>query len=180
MEMSHPFPPRRAFDAKNDYYEWLGVTKEATFAEVRKAYKSMCLKYHPDKMRQRGLALKLPGVTGRECDRKYEEKEAREVFLKLQEAFEILSDQATRRQYDRQRISEDELDKQYTFRANRSEGGWKPPKTWKPKVEDASKKQKKLKSANCDPRPGRFGKKIYRATKVFFFFALTTSPGAQQ
>jgi DnaJ-class molecular chaperone len=140
-------PPVRPFDAKCNYYEWLGVTSEATFAEVRKAYKQMCLKYHPDKLRQSGRALKLPGVTGRACDRKYEEQEAREVFLKLQEAFEILSDQATRRQYDRQRISEEELDKQYDHRRNRrrenEENAWKPPPTWKPKLKELLKKGKK-------------------------------------
>ena len=134
----------RPFDAKCNYYEWLGVKSEATFAEVRKAYKQMCLKYHPDKLRQSGRALKLPGVTGRACDRKYEEQEAREVFLKLQEAFEILSDQATRRQYDRQRISEEESDRQYPWRQGGGDDGWKPPKTWRPKVEAASKKTKKL------------------------------------
>ncbi|KAH8076841.1 hypothetical protein JL721_870 [Aureococcus anophagefferens] len=137
-------PPVRPFDAKCNYYEWLGVKSEATFAEVRKAYKQMCLKYHPDKLRQSGRALKLPGVTGRACDRKYEEQEAREVFLKLQEAFEILSDQATRRQYDRQRISEEESDRQYPWRQGGGDDGWKPPKTWRPKVEAASKKTKKL------------------------------------
>ncbi|KAH8043871.1 hypothetical protein JL720_17272 [Aureococcus anophagefferens] len=64
-----------------------------------------------------------------------------------QEAFEILGDQATRRQYDRQRISEEELDKQYDHRRNRrrenEENAWKPPPTWKPKLKELLKKGKK-------------------------------------
>jgi len=106
-------PPVRPFDANENYYKYLGIGENATADQVRKAYKKMCLKYHPDKLRQTGKQIK--GCASAE----EAAEEAKETFLSIQEAFEILGDQATRRQYDRQRISEEELDKQYDHRRNR-------------------------------------------------------------
>lgn len=129
-------PPVRPFDHNENYYKYLGIKEAATTDEVRRAYKKMCLKYHPDKLRQTGAKIK----TGKKHDAELEAEEAKETFLSIQEAFEILSDQATRRQYDRSRISENELDKQYDHRKERArerkENEWKPPPTWKPKKKD--------------------------------------------
>jgi len=66
---------------KRDYYEVLGVPKNAGPEEIKKAYRRIARKYHPDKN---------PG-----------DKEAEEIFKEAAEAYEILSDKETRAQYDR-------------------------------------------------------------------------------
>ena len=66
---------------KRDYYEVLGVGREATEEEIKRAYRKLALKYHPDKN---------PG-----------DKEAEEKFKELGEAYEVLSDQQKRATYDR-------------------------------------------------------------------------------
>ncbi len=62
------------------YYEALGVTKEATAEEIKKAYREAALKYHPDRN---------PG-----------NQEAEDKFKVVSEAYSILSDVEKRRQYD--------------------------------------------------------------------------------
>ena len=69
-------------DDENDYYKILGVKKEATDAEIKKAYHKLALKWHPDK-----------NPNNRE--------EAEEKFKKINEAYSVLSDKDKRRQYDR-------------------------------------------------------------------------------
>lgn len=66
---------------KRDYYEVLGVSKNADEAEIKKAYRKLALKYHPDKN---------PDDTA-----------AEEKFKEAAEAYEILSDPQKRAQYDR-------------------------------------------------------------------------------
>lgn len=66
--------------AKRDYYEVLGVDRGADADEIKKAYRKLALKYHPDKN---------PG-----------DKEAEEKFKELGEAYEALSDPQTRAAYD--------------------------------------------------------------------------------
>jgi len=63
-----------------DYYKVLGVTKDATAAEIKKSYRKLALKYHPDKN---------PG-----------NKQAEERFKELSEANEVLSDPGKRKKYD--------------------------------------------------------------------------------
>jgi len=65
---------------KVDYYEILKVSKTATPAEIKKAYRKKAIKYHPDKN---------PG-----------DKSAEESFKKAAEAYEILSDENKRARYD--------------------------------------------------------------------------------
>ena len=80
--------PTRAFDEKADYYKILGVDQFASSSEIKKQYMRLSLKCHPDKQFGKSDA---------------EVREAVESFKQLTEAYEILSDQPTRRQYDRAR-----------------------------------------------------------------------------
>ncbi len=66
--------------AKRDYYEVLGVDKSATADEIKKAYRKLAVKYHPDKN---------PG-----------DKEAEEKFKEAAEAYSILSDADKKAKYD--------------------------------------------------------------------------------
>ena len=66
---------------QKDYYEVLGVSKEATPEEIRKAYKKLAIKWHPDK----------------HVDDK---KEAEEKFKEIAEAYSVLSDPDKKREYD--------------------------------------------------------------------------------
>lgn len=65
---------------KRDYYEVLGVAKNADAAEIKKAYRKLALQYHPDKN---------PG-----------NKEAEEKFKEAAEAYDVLSNEEKRRRYD--------------------------------------------------------------------------------
>lgn len=66
--------------AKRDYYEVLGINKSATADEIKKAYRKMAIKYHPDKN---------PG-----------DKEAEEKFKEAAEAYSVLKDPEKKAQYD--------------------------------------------------------------------------------
>ena len=66
--------------AKRDYYEVLGVSKSASKDEIKKAYRQMALKFHPDKN---------PG-----------DHTAEEKFKEAAEAYEVLSDENKRARYD--------------------------------------------------------------------------------
>src|SRR5918993_1823038 len=67
--------------SKRDYYEILGVNKGAATEDIKKAYRKVAMQYHPDRN---------PG-----------DKAAEEKFKEAAEAYEILSDQEKRSQYDR-------------------------------------------------------------------------------
>src|SRR5215213_6927575 len=67
--------------AKQDYYEILGVKRDAKPEEIKKAYRRLARKYHPDVN---------PG-----------DKAAEERFKKITEAHEVLSDEKKRKVYDR-------------------------------------------------------------------------------
>ncbi|CAJ1404523.1 unnamed protein product [Effrenium voratum] len=83
--------PVRKFDSKADYYKLLDVDDFASVKDIKGAYKKLALQYHPDKNRD-----KKPDKL----------REMQDEFEKIQEAYEILSDRATRRQYDRTRFDE--------------------------------------------------------------------------
>lgn len=79
-----------------DYYKLLGVAKSASAGEIKKAYRKLALKYHPD--------------------RNPDNKQAEEKFKKISEAYAVLSDPEKRQQYDtygsadfQQRFSQEDI-----------------------------------------------------------------------
>src|SRR5436305_1454316 len=66
---------------KRDYYEILGVEKNASVDDVKKSYRKLAMQYHPDK--------------------NPDNKEAEEKFKEATEAYEVLSDADKRARYDR-------------------------------------------------------------------------------
>ncbi|MFW5830445.1 MAG: molecular chaperone DnaJ [Planctomycetota bacterium] len=66
--------------AKRDYYEVLGVDRSVSDAEIKKAYRKLAMKYHPD--------------------RNPDDKEAESRFKEAAEAYEVLSDSQKRQRYD--------------------------------------------------------------------------------
>ena len=66
--------------AKKDYYEVLGISKSASAAEIKKAYRKMAIKYHPDK--------------------NPDDASAEAKFKEAAEAYEVLSDENKKARYD--------------------------------------------------------------------------------
>lgn len=66
--------------AETDYYKILGVNKTASETEIKKAYRKLAMKYHPDHTKG--------------------DKSAEETFKKISEAYAVLSDKEKRQQYD--------------------------------------------------------------------------------
>jgi curved DNA-binding protein len=88
--------------AETDYYKLLGVSKEASDAEIKKAYRKLAMKYHPDHTKG--------------------DKTAEEKFKKISEAYAVLSDKEKREQYDRfgstdfhQRFSQEDIFRNFDF-----------------------------------------------------------------
>jgi DnaJ-class molecular chaperone len=67
--------------AAKDYYQILGLAKNATAEQIKKAYRKLAMQYHPDRN---------PG----------KEEWANEKFKEINEAFGVLGDPDKRRQYD--------------------------------------------------------------------------------
>ena len=75
--------------SKQDYYEVLGVSRNAKEDEIRKTYRKLARKYHPDLN---------PG-----------DKSAEERFKKVQEAYDVLSDAKKRQVYDQHGFYSDHI-----------------------------------------------------------------------
>ena len=71
--------------AKRDYYEVLGVDKNASEDDIKKAFKKAAMKYHPDRFANATDA---------------EKKDAEEKFKEINEAYQVLSDAQKKQQYD--------------------------------------------------------------------------------
>jgi curved DNA-binding protein len=88
--------------AGKDYYKILGVNKNASKEEIRKAYRKLAMKYHPD--HNKG------------------DKASEERFKEVNEAYAVLSDQEKRKQYDmfgaegfQQRFSQEDIFRNFDF-----------------------------------------------------------------
>ncbi|WP_027358158.1 DnaJ C-terminal domain-containing protein [Desulforegula conservatrix] len=97
--------------AAEDYYKELGVAKTATAEEIKKSYRKLAVKYHPDKNKG--------------------DKAAEEKFKKISEAYAVLSDPEKRKQYDtygstdfHQRYSQEDIFKNFDFSNIFSEFGF--------------------------------------------------------
>ena len=64
---------------KRDYYEVLGVPRGASEEEIKKAFRKLALKYHPDRNKEKG---------------------AEDKFKEINEAYQVLSDSSLRSKYD--------------------------------------------------------------------------------
>ena len=74
-----------------DYYKVLGLSREASTEEIKKSFRIMALRYHPDKNSN--------------------SEESKEKFMYVVEAFEVLSDEGARKKYDASLISKNRNDK---------------------------------------------------------------------
>src|SRR4030066_2262589 len=88
--------------ATRDYYHILGVNKNASGEEIKRAYRKLAMKYHPDKNPNR--------------------KEAEGRFKEINEAYAVLSDKEKRKQYDtfgaegfRQRYTQEDIFRGFDF-----------------------------------------------------------------
>jgi curved DNA-binding protein len=88
--------------SESDYYKVLGVEKKASDVEIKKAYRKLAMKYHPDHAKG---------------DKSHEEK-----FKKISEAYAVLSDPEKRKQYDtfgangfQQRFSQEDIFRNFDF-----------------------------------------------------------------
>ncbi len=79
---------------KKDYYEILGVPRTAALADIKKAYRSLALKYHPDRVPEA------------------EKKKAEEQFKEISEAYGVLADPQKRQTYDQ--FGHQGIDQNYT------------------------------------------------------------------
>ncbi len=87
---------------ETDYYKLLGVEKQATASEIKKAYRKLAMKYHPDHSKG--------------------DKAAEDKFKQISEAYAVLSDKEKRQQYDtfgsagfQQRYSQEDIFKNFDF-----------------------------------------------------------------
>src|SRR5471032_2526761 len=79
---------------KKDYYEILGVPRDAVLADIKKVYRSLALKYHPDRVPEA------------------EKKVAEERFKEISEAYGVLSDAKKKETYDQ--YGHSGIDQNYT------------------------------------------------------------------
>ncbi|MBF0569821.1 MAG: molecular chaperone DnaJ [Candidatus Omnitrophica bacterium] len=79
---------------KKDYYEILGIKKDAAVADIKKAYRQLAMRYHPDRVQES------------------EKKQAEEKFKEISEAYGVLSDTQKRQTYDQ--YGHSGIDQNYT------------------------------------------------------------------
>jgi len=89
--------------AEIDYYQILGVSRDATADEIKKAYRKLAMKYHPDKA-------------------KGDKKQAEEKFKQISEAYAVLSNPEKKKEFDefgsqafRNKFSQEDIFKGFDF-----------------------------------------------------------------
>ena len=118
-----------------NYYEMLGVTKNASSSEIKKAYRTLAIKYHPD--------------------RNLGNKAAEEKFKDINEAYEILSDQTRRVQYDQSISKRNFINKTGFSNFGRSNGGDRRAERTRTKVDPQDYRPGTTKRERVVRRPAR-------------------------
>lgn len=105
--------------AKKDYYDVLGVKKNSTKQEMKRAYRKLAKKYHPDSNK--------------------DNPSAEQMFKEITEAYNVLSDEEKRKLYDQfghaafdGSMGEDQS--KYTYTDKQDPFSWKIPGRWKDKL----------------------------------------------
>ncbi len=83
------------------HYDVLQIKKNSSNEEIKKSFRNLALKYHPDKNKS---------------------VDSKEKFLRIVEAYEILSDENSRKKYDMMYQNDNEQENVYTYSTN-----WTPP-----------------------------------------------------
>lgn len=118
-----------------NYYEMLGVTKNASSSEIKKAYRTLAIKYHPD--------------------RNLGNKAAEEKFKDINEAYEILSDQTRRVQYDQSISKRNFINKTGFNNFGRSNGAGKRAERTRTRVDPQDYRPGTTKRERVVRRPAR-------------------------